>query len=74
MARIAGVDLPRDKRVEAMDILRRIQRIELPVQPEFQDRFMAALYFPHMTDHFPNLEGIAPKREESNVAERLFRK
>jgi uncharacterized 2Fe-2S/4Fe-4S cluster protein (DUF4445 family) len=71
-ARIALLN--HDKRQEARDILQRIQRIELPIQPDFQDRFMAALYFPHMTDPFPNLAGFAPSREKSDMAERLFRK
>jgi len=71
-ARIALLN--RDKRKDAADILNHIQRIELPIQPEFQDRFMAALYFPHMTDPYPSLAGYAPTREASDVAERLFRK
>jgi len=71
-ARIALLN--RDKRTDAADILNHIQRIELPIQPGFQDRFMAALYFPHMTDPYPSLAGYAPAREASDVAERLFRK
>jgi len=75
--RLAGARitlLKLDKRREAHDILKRVQRIELPIQPEFQDRFMAALYFPHMTDPYPSLAGHAPAREDSDVAERLFKK
>jgi uncharacterized 2Fe-2S/4Fe-4S cluster protein (DUF4445 family) len=71
-ARIALLN--RDKRQQARDILQRIQRIELPAQPDFQDQFMAALHFPHMTDPYPSLEGIAPPREESDIHTRLFRK
>ncbi len=71
-ARIALLN--RDKRREARDLLGRIRRIELPVQPGFQDQFLAALHFPHMTDPFPSLEGLAPPREKSDIHERLFRK
>ncbi len=69
-ARIALLD--RDKRAEARELLARIERIELPAQPGFQDQFMLALNFPHMLDPFPHLDGIAPEREVDPVVKRLF--
>jgi uncharacterized 2Fe-2S/4Fe-4S cluster protein (DUF4445 family) len=71
-ARIALLN--RHKRREAAELLKRIQRIELPAQPDFQDQFMLALHFPHMTDPFPSLAGLAPAREQSDMSERLLRK
>lgn len=71
-ARIALLN--RSKRQQARELLERIQRIELPVQPDFQDQFMLALHFPHMTDPYPHLAEIAPPREKNNMHERLFRK
>ena len=70
----------RDKRLEAVELSRRIQRIELPAQPGFQDQFILALHLPHMTDPYPHLEGLAPPRQQlvladrrgNRIAERLF--
>jgi uncharacterized 2Fe-2S/4Fe-4S cluster protein (DUF4445 family) len=64
--------LNRDLRRLAMDLMGRIEFIELPVQPEFQERFMLALNFPHMVDPYPHLEDIAPPREVDPVAISLF--
>jgi len=69
-ARIALLN--RDKREEARDILKHIQRIELPAQPGFQDQFIMALHFPHMVDPYPHLEGVAPTRHESPLMKKLF--
>ncbi len=69
-ARIALLN--RDKRAEARELLARIERIELPAQPGFQDQFMLALNFPHMMDPYPHLEGIAPERKVDSAVRRLF--
>jgi uncharacterized 2Fe-2S/4Fe-4S cluster protein (DUF4445 family) len=69
-ARIALLN--RDKRAEARALLDRIERIELPAQPGFQDQFMLALNFPHMIDPFPHLDGIAPERVVDPNVKRLF--
>jgi uncharacterized 2Fe-2S/4Fe-4S cluster protein (DUF4445 family) len=69
-ARIALLN--RDKRAEARALLGRIERIELPAQPGFQDQFMLALNFPHMLDPFPHLEGIAPERVVDPAVRRLY--
>jgi uncharacterized 2Fe-2S/4Fe-4S cluster protein (DUF4445 family) len=50
--------LNREKRVEANWVARNVQYIELTVEKDFQQQFMEAMQIPHMTDKFPNLEGI----------------
>ncbi len=64
--------LSRLKREEAAALLSRIERIELPAQPGFQDQFTLALYIPHMADPFPSLDGLAPPRGIDPMAARLF--
>jgi uncharacterized 2Fe-2S/4Fe-4S cluster protein (DUF4445 family) len=70
-ARLALLD--REKRREAVELLGRLERIELPVQPGFQDQFMLALSFPHMLDPYPHLEGFAPPRKTDPMAKRFIR-
>lgn len=69
-ARIALLN--RDKRREALELLGRLERIELPARPGFQDQFTLALHLPHMVDAFPSLEGLAPRRDIDPMANRLF--
>jgi len=57
-ARIALLN--RHKRQEAAEVARRIQRIELPVDPSFQNQYMLALNFPHMCDEFPSVAHLIP--------------
>lgn len=57
-ARIALLN--RHKRREATEVARRIQRIELPVDPTFQNQYMLALNFPHMCDPFPSIADLIP--------------
>lgn len=52
-ARIALLN--RDKRLEAEEIARRVEYIELTLEKEFQQEFMAAISIPHMSDPFPHL-------------------
>ena len=58
-ARIALLN--RLKRLEAVRVARTIQRIELPTDPNFQNQFMQALHFPHMSDQFPQIAHLIPK-------------
>ena len=53
--------LNRDKRNEANWVARNVEYIELTVEEDFQQQFMEAMQLPHMTDNFPNLEGIVPE-------------
>lgn len=64
--------LSRVKREEAEALLERIERIELPAQPGFQDQFTLALHIPHMVDLYPSLEGLAPPRRIDPMVARLF--
>jgi uncharacterized 2Fe-2S/4Fe-4S cluster protein (DUF4445 family) len=50
--------LNRDKRVEADEIARRVQYIELTIEENFQKEFIDALQIPHAKDSFPHLKGI----------------
>jgi len=55
-ARIALLN--REKRVEADEIARKVEYIELTIEEDFQKEFIAALHIPHMKDPFPHLKGI----------------
>ena len=52
-ARIALLN--RDKRLEAEAMARWVEYLELTLDKEFQEEFMAAMFIPHMTDAFPHL-------------------
>ena len=55
-ARIALLN--RDKRVEADEIARRVEYVELTIEKDFQKEFINALQIPHRYDLFPHLWGI----------------
>ncbi len=48
------------KRAEADWCSRNVEYLELTVEPTFEQDFMEAMQLPHMTDKFPNLEGVVP--------------
>lgn len=48
----------RDKRKEADRVARWINFVETAAEPDFQQRFLAAMHFPHSTDKFPHLQPI----------------
>ena len=50
--------LNRKKREEANWISRNVEYIELTLEKDFQDQFVAALPIPHAEDQFPHLKGI----------------
>ena len=52
-ARIALLN--RDKRLEAEVVARQVEYLELTLEKEFQEEFMAAMFIPHMSDAFPHL-------------------
>ena len=58
-ARMALLDI--DKRREAQEHASRVEYVELTLEKEFEREYVSAMHFPHMTDEFPNLEGILPK-------------
>jgi uncharacterized 2Fe-2S/4Fe-4S cluster protein (DUF4445 family) len=55
-ARIALLN--RDKRVEADEIARKVEYVELTIEKDFQSEFIDALSLPHAKDPFPHLKGI----------------
>ena len=58
-ARIALLNV--DKRAEANEMARKVEYIELTVEPDFQTVFSQAMWFPHMKDNFPHLEHLMNK-------------
>ena len=52
-ARIALLNLA--ARAEIEDVVRRIEKIETAIEPNFQAEFVAAMAFPHASDSFENL-------------------
>jgi uncharacterized 2Fe-2S/4Fe-4S cluster protein (DUF4445 family) len=65
-ARIALLN--KHKRQEAVEVARRVERIELPVDPDFQNQLMLALNFPHMVDPFPHIADLIPFRQTDPMA------
>jgi uncharacterized 2Fe-2S/4Fe-4S cluster protein (DUF4445 family) len=57
-ARIALLN--REKRIEADVVAREVEYLELTVDADFQQEFMASLAIPHETDLFPHLTGTSP--------------
>jgi uncharacterized 2Fe-2S/4Fe-4S cluster protein (DUF4445 family) len=55
-ARIALLN--RDKRVEADEIAKTVEYVELTIEKDFQKEFIDALSFPHARDPFPHLKGV----------------
>ena len=58
-ARMALLDI--DKRRDADEQARRVEYVELTLEKEFEREYVDAMHFPHMSDRFPNLEGLLPK-------------
>ena len=52
-ARIALLNLA--ARAEIEDVVRRIEKVETAIEPNFQAEFVAAMAFPHASDSFDNL-------------------
>jgi uncharacterized 2Fe-2S/4Fe-4S cluster protein (DUF4445 family) len=71
-ARIALLNV--EKRREAGQVARTVHRYELPTDPEFQNQFMLALNFPHMTDPFPHIAHLIPHRQVDPMAKKLMGK
>ena len=60
-ARMALLDV--DKRKEADEFARKVEYIELTVNPEFEKTFAKSMWIPHMKDKFPNLSHILPEKK-----------
>ena len=68
-ARIALLNV--EKRREAAQVARTVRRYELPADPEFQNQFMLAMNFPHMSDPFPHIAHLIPPQEVDPMAKKL---
>ncbi len=51
-----------DKRVEADEMARQVEYIELTVEPDFDKTFSQAMWLPHMKDVFPHFNHLLPKK------------
>ena len=60
-ARMALLDV--DKRKEADEFARKVEYIELTVNPDFEKTFAKSMWIPHMKDKFPNLSHILPQKK-----------
>ncbi|MCX5825447.1 MAG: ASKHA domain-containing protein, partial [Deltaproteobacteria bacterium] len=58
-ARIALLN--RDKRLEAEVVAKEVEYLELTLEKEFQEEFIAAMFIPHMSDAFPHLPPLGNK-------------
>ncbi len=50
--------LNRGKRWEADEIAKKVEYLELTIEPDFQQEFIEAMQIPHMKDPFPHLRGL----------------
>ncbi|MBK8618462.1 MAG: DUF4445 domain-containing protein [Anaerolineales bacterium] len=65
-ARIALLNV--EKRREIESVTRKVERFELPTDPEFQNQFMLATSFPHMSEPFPHIAHLIPNRVADPMA------
>ncbi|MBE0682155.1 MAG: DUF4445 domain-containing protein [Anaerolineales bacterium] len=70
-ARIALLNI--EKRNEIDSVTRRIERFELPTDPEFQNQFMLATSFPHMSEPFPHIAHLIPNRVADPMAKNFMK-
>ena len=59
--------LNRDYRREVESLVRRIEKVETAIEPNFQEQFVAAMAFPNKRDAFPKLADIVRLPERRNV-------
>jgi uncharacterized 2Fe-2S/4Fe-4S cluster protein (DUF4445 family) len=74
-ARIALLNLA--ARAEIESVVRRIEKIETAIEPDFQRHFVAAMAFPNKEDAFPNLAqrvALPPRKEPSGEGGRRRRR
>ena len=70
-ARIALLNVEKRKEIEA--VTRRVERFELPTDPEFQNQFMLATSFPHMSEPFPHIAHLIPHRVVDPLAKNFMK-
>ena len=71
-ARIALLNV--EKRNEIDSVTRRVERFELPTDPEFQNQFMLATSFPHMSEPFEHIAHLIPNRVADPMAKTFMTK
>lgn len=71
-ARIALLNV--EKRNEIDAVTRSVERFELPTDPEFQNQFMLATSFPHMSEPFPHIAHLIPNRVADPMAKNFMSK
>jgi uncharacterized 2Fe-2S/4Fe-4S cluster protein (DUF4445 family) len=69
-ARIALLNI--EKRNEIGAVTRKVERFELPTDPEFQNQFMLATSFPHMSEPFDHIAHLIPHREKDPMAKKFI--
>ena len=70
-ARIALLNV--EKRNEIDSVTRRVERFELPTDPEFQNQFMLATSFPHMSEPFEHISHLIPDRVPDPMAKNFMK-
>jgi uncharacterized 2Fe-2S/4Fe-4S cluster protein (DUF4445 family) len=70
-ARIALLNVEKRKEIES--VTRRVERFELPTDPEFQNQFMLATSFPHMSEPFPHIAHLIPHRVADPMAKNFMK-
>jgi uncharacterized 2Fe-2S/4Fe-4S cluster protein (DUF4445 family) len=70
-ARIALLNV--EKRNEIDDVTRKVERFELPTDPEFQNQFMLATSFPHMSEPFEHIAHLIPHRKADPMAKNFMK-
>ena len=70
-ARIALLNI--EKRNEIDSVTRKVERFELPTDPEFQNQFMMATSFPHMSEPFEHISHLIPHRKADPMAKNFMK-
>jgi uncharacterized 2Fe-2S/4Fe-4S cluster protein (DUF4445 family) len=70
-ARIALLNV--EKRNEIDVVTRKIERFELPTDPDFQNQFMLATSFPHMSEPFEHIAHLIPNRVADPMAKNFMK-
>jgi uncharacterized 2Fe-2S/4Fe-4S cluster protein (DUF4445 family) len=70
-ARIALLNI--EKRNEIDSVTRQVERFELPTDPEFQNQFMLATSFPHMSEPFEHIAHLIPNRVADPMAKNFMK-
>jgi uncharacterized 2Fe-2S/4Fe-4S cluster protein (DUF4445 family) len=70
-ARIALLNI--EKRNEIDSVTRKVERFELPTDPDFQNEFMLATSFPHMNEPFEHIAHLIPHRKADPMAKNFMK-